>query len=363
MESLSATPYCTKLHSTLQSVNQSGSFCISNTLKSFSLPGLEVSALGPISMPLNPYQAQQLAQACFPAPFGRRDATIYDDSVRKCRQLSPHEFRLAGLDWDSQVRQLANERVKRDLGLPETLTVIPKLYKCLLYEAGDFFTSHRDTEREEGMFATLVIALPSAHSGGELVVRHAGQEIVVDFGSRDLYQLHYAAFFADCQHELRPVRSGYRLALVYNLIAQGSTRVPQPANNTEAAGEIVKATKAWSQEERGPQKLVIPLAHQYSSKSLTFDSLRGTDMATIDVILQAAKAPGAPPFHCYLGTLEKYEDGWKESYRRGDVTSTYTKLRDLVAADEAGHTYDTLTFSRSGEDRSLGSRQSGLNSL
>lgn len=36
----------------------------------------------------------------------------------------------------------------------------------------------------------------------------------------DLYQLHYAAFFAVCQHELRPVRSGYRLALVYDLIAQ-----------------------------------------------------------------------------------------------------------------------------------------------
>lgn len=52
------------------------------------------------------------------------------------------------------------------------------------------------------------------------MVRHAGQEIVVDFGSMNLYQLHYAAFFADCQHELLPVRSGYRLALIYNLIAQ-----------------------------------------------------------------------------------------------------------------------------------------------
>ncbi|GAQ91380.1 hypothetical protein KFL_007750060 [Klebsormidium nitens] len=329
------------------------SFCVIHTLKFFSLPGLEVPALGPISLPLLPYQAQQLAQVSPPAPFGRREATIYDDSVRKCRQLSPQEFRLAGPDWDSQVRQLTDERVKRDLRLPDTLKVVPSLYKCLLYEAGGFFTTHRDTEKEEGMFGTMV-ALPSAHSGGELVVRHANQKIVIDFGSMDLYRLHYAAFFADCQHELRPVRSGYRLALIYNLIAQGSTRVPLPADNTEAAEQVVKAIKTWSRDKSGPQKLVIPLAHQYSSKSLTFDSLRGTDMATIDVLLQAAKAPGAPPFHCNLGTLEKYEEGWE--YERGwenseykpydRIESTYSKLRDLVAVDKEKHKYDMLNFSR-----------------
>ena len=52
------------------------------------------------------------------------------------------------------------------------------------------------------------------------MVRHAGQERIIDFGSKDLYQIHYAAFFADCEHELLPVRSGYRLALIYNLIGQ-----------------------------------------------------------------------------------------------------------------------------------------------
>ena len=47
-----------------------------------------------------------------------------------------------------------------------------EFYKLLIYDAGSFFVDHRDTEKVPGMFATLVIALPSAHSGGELVVRH-----------------------------------------------------------------------------------------------------------------------------------------------------------------------------------------------
>lgn len=31
------------------------------------------------------------------------------------------------------------------------------------------------------------------------------------------HELSYAAFYADCEHEVRPVRSGYRLCLTYNM--------------------------------------------------------------------------------------------------------------------------------------------------
>jgi len=38
------------------------------------------------------------------------------------------------------------------------------------------------------MVATLVIALPSAHEGGELVVRHEGREEIADFGPKSQSQ-------------------------------------------------------------------------------------------------------------------------------------------------------------------------------
>jgi hypothetical protein len=47
------------------------------------------------------------------------------------------------------------------------------MYKLLVYDQGSFFVSHRDTEKAPGMFATLVVVLPSASTGGELVVRHS----------------------------------------------------------------------------------------------------------------------------------------------------------------------------------------------
>jgi hypothetical protein len=48
------------------------------------------------------------------------------------------------------------------------------LYKLLLYEEGGFFKTHRDTEKADGMFATLVLQLPSTFTGGEFVVTHGG---------------------------------------------------------------------------------------------------------------------------------------------------------------------------------------------
>jgi hypothetical protein len=42
----------------------------------------------------------------------------------------------------------------------------------LLYKTGSYFTPHRDTEKEGGMFETMIIQLPSAFTGGDVTVCH-----------------------------------------------------------------------------------------------------------------------------------------------------------------------------------------------
>ena len=34
-------------------------------------------------------------------------------------------------------------------------------------------------------------------------------------------KLTFVAFFADCQYQVQPVKTGYRVALTYNLIVEG----------------------------------------------------------------------------------------------------------------------------------------------
>jgi predicted 2-oxoglutarate/Fe(II)-dependent dioxygenase YbiX len=81
------------------------------------------------------------------------------------------------------------------------------------------------------MFATLVVALPSSFTGGELVVRHKGHEACLDLQCSDPAETAFAAFYADCVHEVRPVTDGFRLALTYNLIRrrEEASREPLPA--------------------------------------------------------------------------------------------------------------------------------------
>lgn len=80
----------------------------------------------------------------------------------------------------------------------------------------DRFKPHVDTPRADTQFASLVVCFPAAHTGGELMVRHDGREVMFDW-SEDNQQIQWAAFYSDCEHEVLPVTSGYRLTITYNL--------------------------------------------------------------------------------------------------------------------------------------------------
>ena len=115
-------------------------------------------------------------------------------------------------------------------GLGVTGPVVADLYKLLVYDPGSFFVNHRDTEKAAGMFATLIIVLPSIYTGGALLVRHRDREARLELSCPEPSQVAFAAFYADCVHEVLPITSGYRLALVYNLRRQGRGQLPEPPN-------------------------------------------------------------------------------------------------------------------------------------
>ena len=111
-----------------------------------------------------------------------------------------------------------------------------EFYKLLVYDAGSFFVNHRDSEKAAGMFATLIIVLPSIHTGGELVIRHQGREVRIDPRCDEPSDACFVAFYADCVHEVLPIASGCRLTLVYNLLRSGGGAQPTPPSYTSEQG-------------------------------------------------------------------------------------------------------------------------------
>lgn len=71
------------------------------------------------------------------------------------------------------------------------------------------------------MFGSLVIIYPTAHEGGELVLRHKDREWKFDAVSLTAPQtspsLAYVAFYSDIEHEVLKVTSGRRVTVTYNL--------------------------------------------------------------------------------------------------------------------------------------------------
>jgi hypothetical protein len=310
-----------KLLEALSEVDRPGEVCTGGD-RPLTMPGLEVGGLGAVRLPLGKTQARKLIKLCHRAPYGKGTQTLLDTGVRRVWELDPDQFQLTNPKWDDGVASIIEDS-QQALGL-ECGKLKAQLYKLLVYEKGGFFLPHRDGEKLERMVATLVIGLPSEHEGGELIVSHDGRQHEIVFtGAASGHELSYAAFYADCQHEIRPVKSGFRLCLIYNLTlarSRGKKGIAAPSYGATVAaiGELLGDWR--SNADAG--KLAILLDHRYTQEGLSVDKLKGIDRARADVLFEAAEQADCAA-HLALVTLWQSgsaEGGYDEhpyGYRRG----------------------------------------------
>ncbi|MDP9193364.1 MAG: 2OG-Fe(II) oxygenase [Acidobacteriota bacterium] len=164
----------------------------------------------------------------------------------------------------------------------------------LLYERGQFFKSHQDSEKAGGMIGTLVVTLPSSFRGGEMTVEQHG-EVMAFRGSRSDLQL--VAFYADCRHEVQRVTSGSRVVLTYNLLTEGVATAMPPQVEAPALDALTGALQRhfetplagrFGGEAASPDRLVYLLDHEYTARGLRWHLLKGADAARASALRTAA---------------------------------------------------------------------------
>ena len=312
------------LEELLSDVERAGDFFVHGALE-IPLPKLEVAGVGVVSFPVSPTQIAALIQQATRAPYGRGENTLLDESVRKVWQLTPEQVRIGGKSWAASFDRILTQVVA---GLGCTgLAVSTEFYKLLVYDTGGFFLAHRDTEKAGGMFGTLVLVLPSAHRGGELVIRHAGRKCVVDLSGAEFSEVGFAAFYADCEHEVRPIMEGNRVCLVYNLIQQHAAKGKvEPLQAPDYEKEIAAAAGLLENNLTAPDapaKIAWLLEHQYSPDGLSFAGLKSADAARVKVLAQAAERAGCA---AHLGIVHIEESGAaQENY---EPPSRWGRYRD-----------------------------------
>ena len=348
-----------KLLEALVGVDRPGAICTAGD-RPLTMPGLEVPGLGQIGLPLTKTQAGKLIKLCRQAPYGKGMETVVNPSVRRTWRLDPDQFRLTNPKWNDLVASIV-EDVRQALGL-EGHKLSAQLYELLLYEKGSFFLPHRDGEKLDRMVATLAIVLPGVHEGGELIVSHAGRRHEIVFtGAASGHELSYAAFYADCQHEVRPVQSGFRLCLTYNLTlagTRGKTRIGAPSYG-ETAAVIGELLGQWSRTGN-PCKLAVTLDHRYSQAGLSIDTLKGVDRARADVLFEAAEQADCVA-HLALVTLwqsgsaeggyEEYGNGRGRRYHWSDEEDDEDYDDETGGQHEMGEIYESSLSADHWSDR------------
>lgn len=171
------------------------------------------------------------------------------------------------------------------------------------------------------MFATIIIVLPSAYTGGQVVLSHSSMKKTIDFSKDSPTSTALLAWYTDVKHEVKEVTSGYRLALSYNLVNIASARVPRPTlpDMSKSPSLLRKVLKKWLAkkydefEGSDPRVAACLLKHEYSPENLKdgLKALKGTDAHKVSFIHPVAEELG---FMVGIASLNYYETGEGDDY-------------------------------------------------
>jgi hypothetical protein len=285
----------------------------------------DVVGVGAVPLPLSHRTADKLRTVAKPARYGLREKTLLDPRVRDTWEIGKRQIKLDEHHWQRTLdRKLP--LIARDLGVPQGATLRAELHNLLVYEPGQFFAPHQDSEKADRMIGSLVVLLPSAAKGGSLVIEHHDEKVSYR-GSPN--QIVLIAFYADCRHEVRPVTSGYRAALTFNLFLDAADhRSAGPATiAADALVDLVREYFATPRPERGPyrpsepppERLVYLLDHEYTPKGLSWQALKNGDAVRAALLRDVAERLDCEVVLALADVHETWscEDDWGyDGYRR-----------------------------------------------
>ncbi|KAJ3889322.1 hypothetical protein GG344DRAFT_78922 [Lentinula edodes] len=272
-----------------------GSYAYSSLFTDAPNPVLDIIGVGPIGLPLSPRDAQLIITSATQAPFGHGTETKVDTSVRHTWEIEPARVSFGNAAWQTWMEETVVRGVATALGVPFSTTP-PKceLYKLLLYEQDSHFLPHQDTVKAQNMFATIIIVLPSPYTGGQVHVSHSSSQQVFSFDSNSLLSTAVMAWYTDVQHEVKPITSGYRLALSYNLV-HVTPGVPPPIlpdmhSSIISLRRVLKKWRTYKYPDIEPNIMCHILSHKYSPAGLStgFKALKGKDSYLVAQLMPLA---------------------------------------------------------------------------
>ena len=100
---MSAATSARWLSEAIGQATRSAKFCVAGFLPALD-PGIEVTGLGALQLPLKRTKAKELAAHCQVAPYGKGTETLVNKKVRSTLELDPEQFRRGATAGDRRAR-------------------------------------------------------------------------------------------------------------------------------------------------------------------------------------------------------------------------------------------------------------------
>ncbi len=333
----------------LEDLESTGTFWSKQTAQLDDLT-VAVKSIGELKFPLSKKQVKSMLTVAKPAKFGWKDKTIFDDNVRSCWEISKNNINIDTRHWNKTLKPMLNS-MKENLGLPKRSELKANFYNMLIYSEGHFFKPHRDTEKCDNMIATLIIILPSKHSGGNLIVEHYDEKKQFQSSRFSLDQINSIAFYADCYHEIKKVTSGYRVALTYNIsLKNGQHKILQSNINDNIPISLLQSLvdyfnspiqSEFDHIREQAKKCLYLFDHDYTAASFSWNNLKGRDHQRAEALKAIAEKMD---YSIYL-VLADVQETWNCDENTGYDSYWYDddQSEDAIDVNELIMTETTLT--------------------
>ncbi|KAJ3047537.1 hypothetical protein HK097_011452 [Rhizophlyctis rosea] len=209
--------------------------------------------------------------------------------------------------------------------MPTHSSIQAQLYKLNIMGEGGHFKSHVDTPTGGQMFGSLVVCLPVSFTGGELTVKQKEQLVTFDWAEETQEKgtkqkkvtntaavnphraIRWAAFYSDCEHIIKPVTSGHRLTLTYNLFAHDDTKKPPTSTispSTLPLHDITESLLSHKSFMPNGGRLGFGSQHTYPHTTRGFVDnlelmLKGVDMTTWKCMEESGLNPTLRPVYSF----------------------------------------------------------------
>ncbi|KAK0664530.1 hypothetical protein QBC41DRAFT_349930 [Cercophora samala] len=257
------------------------------------LAGLYIKGLGEIAIPLSERQACDIIARCRHASCASGNETNVEAPAQRIWELEASQLFLRNPEWWSSHIRFYAELAAKQMGIE--MPIKTEICKMVLHEEGVLSRVEQDyiertgmavrqgTEPSPGTFGTLVITLPSAHTGGDFVFTFNDGETITCDPSQDAQS--FLSWYSDVPHQVLPVTSGYRWALTCNLILDPS--VPQPTASGlrhSDTTDLRVALERWLESDNAPHFYMM-LDHQdYTLENMTLHGLKGKDHVRLQAL-------------------------------------------------------------------------------